>query len=781
MSKTTKPKSNVGKPVRRREELRRTLPKPSFDLKSLLLKPGVVGALAVGLAFASVVSLLVIWSRDQVKVDIGQIMTETKLVRRAFIEEDEARTAEEKADARDRAPEVYKLDFEHLDAQRSPLLNLPVLVAEQEDFQSISPEIIGTYLLDENTARKLALYARDGKPTPGWESMVNRLLDDVLPKYPIVQRSDWEAGLQRAEVPEVRDRDGALTASWHDAIKINDEVDELQRTVELSESLTPVMREAGFSSFDGLDKCVAAGFASITKARPTYVKDEAATAALAQKRAEAVAPIKITHDKGKVIYSRGDQLNNPQEHLLQLERTNYAQHVLSGEIWAQRIGIIGLIVIITVLLAGYITAFYKGITRNPMRLAAIGLLLTGMLAITVFAVGPVPKFIYMAAVGPTLLVAFITLLAYDQRIALFLSTVQCALVTLALEQSIGMFILLFAGCALVIGQLREVRHRSSLISAATTTTALIGLGAIMLGVLETPFVEGALNQILINAGLAAITTFSVGFLVLGMLPSIEKLFNITTGMTLAELRDPKQPLLRQLQQRAPGTYNHSLQVANIAEAAAEAIGADGLLVYVGALYHDIGKMNKPQYFIENQTEGESKHEKLSPAMSLLVIVGHVKDGVELAREYNLPKHMLHFIESHHGTTLVEYFYEAAKTQAQAEEKTTVQEIEYRYPGPKPRSKEAAILMLSDAVESATRTMAEPNPARIETLVRSLSQKRLTDGQFNQCELSFRQLGIIEDSIIKSVCAIYHSRIAYPSTQPAEEEEAQESTSKPATA
>ena len=416
-----------------------------------------------------------------------------------------------------------------------------------------------------------------------------------------------------------------------------------------------------------------------------------------------------------------------------------------------------------------------------MRLVAIGLLLSGMLAIPVFVVGPVPKFTFMVAVGPTLFVAFITLLAYDQRIALFLSTAQCALVTLALEQSIGMFILLFAGCGLVIGQLREVRHRSSLIRAASTTTAIIGLGAIMLGVFETPFVDGALPQILINAGLAAITTFSIGFLVLGILPSIEKLFNITTGMTLAELRDPKQPLLRQLQQRAPGTYNHSLQVANIAEAAAETIGADGLLVYVGALYHDIGKMNKPQYFIENQTEGESKHEKLSPAMSLLVIVGHVKDGVELAREYNLPKHMLHFIESHHGTTLVEYFYEAAKTQAEADEKATVQEIEYRYPGPKPRSKEAAILMLSDAVESATRTMAEPNPARIETLVRSLSQKRLADGQFDQCELSFRQLGMIEDSIIKSVCAIYHSRIAYPSTKQAEEEEAQRPTSKPATA
>jgi putative nucleotidyltransferase with HDIG domain len=256
----------------------------------------------------------------------------------------------------------------------------------------------------------------------------------------------------------------------------------------------------------------------------------------------------------------------------------------------------------------------------------------------------------------------------------------------------------------------------------------------------------------------------VAFLVLGILPSIEKLFDITTGMTLAELRDPKRPLLRQLQQRAPGTYNHSLQVATIAEAAADAVGADSLLVYVGALYHDVGKINKPEYFVENQSGGYNKHDKLSPAMSLLVIIGHVKNGVELGREYGLPRHIIHFIESHHGTTLVEYFYHAAKTRAeQSDDGPEVNEVEYRYPGPKPQTKEAAILMLSDCVESATRAMAEPTPSRIESLVRTLSQKRLEEGQFDQCDLTFRELAMIEDAIINRLLAIYHSRISYPST------------------
>ena len=257
--------------------------------------------------------------------------------------------------------------------------------------------------------------------------------------------------------------------------------------------------------------------------------------------------------------------------------------------------------------------------------------------------------------------------------------------------------------------------------------------------------------------------YGVSFVVLGLLPTIERLFDITTGMTLAELRDPRQPLLRQLQQKAPGTYNHSLQVANIAEAAADAIGADSLLLYVGAMYHDIGKMSKPEYFIENQTGGPSKHDKLSPAMSLLVIIGHVKDGIELAREYGIPRSLLHFIEAHHGTTLVEYFFHAAKTQVQeGDRKDSVEEVEFRYPGPKPQTKEAAILMLSDCVESASRAMGEPNPSRIESLVRELSRKRLADGQFDHCDLTFRELSLVEDAIINRVSAIHHGRISYPS-------------------
>jgi putative nucleotidyltransferase with HDIG domain len=206
----------------------------------------------------------------------------------------------------------------------------------------------------------------------------------------------------------------------------------------------------------------------------------------------------------------------------------------------------------------------------------------------------------------------------------------------------------------------------------------------------------------------------------------------------------------------------------MAEAAADTIGADGLFCRVGAMYHDIGKINKPMYFIENQGGGPNRHDKLTPAMSLLIIVGHVKDGIEMAREYALPPTLRHFIESHHGTTLVEYFFHAAKKQTEAESKPGPSEFEFRYPGPKPQTKEAAIMLLCDCIEGAARALPEPTPVRLEQVVNAMARKRLMDGQFDECNLTLSELHKIEQSIIKTLCAVYHGRIAYPSAKKPEQ-------------
>jgi cyclic-di-AMP phosphodiesterase PgpH len=241
-------------------------------------------------------------------------------------------------------------------------------------------------------------------------------------------------------------------------------------------------------------------------------------------------------------------------------------------------------------------------------------------------------------------------------------------------------------------------------------------------------------------------------------------------MTLLEMADASQPLLRRLAFEAPGTYAHSLQVANLAESAAESIQANSLLARVGAYYHDVGKMNKADYFIENQSGGENRHINLTPNVSYLIITGHVKDGVELAKAYNLPTQLTHFIQQHHGTTLVEYFYHQARTQQSQREPgaPAIADHEYRYPGPRPRSKEVAIVMIADAVESACRAMTEPTASRLETLIHEIALKRLLDGQFDECDLTIKELEIVERSMVKTLLGIYHGRIAYPTSDPGAE-------------
>ncbi|MCH2598731.1 MAG: HDIG domain-containing protein, partial [Pirellulales bacterium] len=265
-----------------------------------------------------------------------------------------------------------------------------------------------------------------------------------------------------------------------------------------------------------------------------------------------------------------------------------------------------------------------------------------------------------------------------------------------------------------------------------------------------------LTNLLQGAGWYGICVVLAGFFMTGLLPIIEWIFGVQTDISLLELGDPAHPLLQELKNRAPGTFTHSLNVGMLSEPAADAIGANGLLCRVGAYFHDIGKMFKPEYFAENQEE--NRHEQLLPSMSRLVIISHVKDGADLGRKHHLPQSFIDLIEQHHGTTIVEYFYHQAKT---SNSESDVEESDYRYPGPKPQSREAAVMMLADAVESASRTLDEPAPARVEHLVNELAMKRLLDGQFDECGLTLSELSTIQRSLVKSLLALLHKRVEYP--------------------
>ena len=764
MPNGTKTRSGSAKIARRREELRRTLPKQTFDIKALLQHPEFINAALVTLGFFIVLSVIMIWSRDHLKTEIGQVMTDTRLKRLDYRVPDLATTDQRREEAGKSAPHIYKLNSLYLDRLAASLNGLPIGVAGKTTLDEISPELKEEFGLSEAGLRALAPFAIEGETTQEWLRWVENLTRAQLPANPLISTDDF----QTYWVARRYDLKRMLRGKSGDPREIRRDTDAIELLPDAPQEIeTRIEQIVSASRFP--PEVIAYIVAKLMHdAQPTIYFDKEATDELATQAAQAEPTVYIEHHKGDVIYRRGETLAPEQYRELTVEATQFAAGASFGQRWLPSAAIVGLMAIVATFLVGYVVLFYPRITRNPMRLLAICSLVSVMLGLTALVGARAPGLVLLAAVAPTIFVSIVALLAYDQRIALFLSAIQSALATLALGQGVGMFILLFAGCGVAVAQLREMRHRGTIIQASSITAAILAGGAVLVGLLETPIVPGAWKQILLNGFWAGFGGFAVGFVILGILPTIERWFDITTGMTLAELRDPKQPLLKQLQQKAPGTYNHSLQVANIAEAASEAIGANGLLVYVGALYHDIGKMNKPDYFVENQTSGPSRHDKLSPAMSLLVIVGHVKDGIELAREYGLPRQIQHFIESHHGTTLVEYFYHAAKTQS---EDGNVQEIEFRYPGPKPRTREAAIIMLSDAVESATRSMADPNPSRIDGLVHKLSRKRLVDGQYDQCDLTFRELGLIEISMIKSLCAIYHGRISYPSQKDDEKKEA----------
>lgn len=245
-------------------------------------------------------------------------------------------------------------------------------------------------------------------------------------------------------------------------------------------------------------------------------------------------------------------------------------------------------------------------------------------------------------------------------------------------------------------------------------------------------------------------------LTIGLLPFFEAGFGVLSTLKLIELSSPNHPLLKKILTEAPGTYHHSVMVANLAEAACEAIGANGLLARVGCYYHDIGKTRRPQFFIENQMNIENPHNHISPETSKDIIIAHATDGAQMLKKHKLPKEIVDIAEQHHGTTLLKYFYYKAK-----EENDHIDEMDYRYPGPKPQTKEAAIISIADSVEAAVRSMTHPTPEQIKNLIDSIVQDRLKDGQLNECDITLKEIEVIKKTFSETLNGIFHSRIEYP--------------------
>ncbi|MEO1495815.1 MAG: HDIG domain-containing metalloprotein [Planctomycetota bacterium] len=493
---------------------------------------------------------------------------------------------------------------------------------------------------------------------------------------------------------------------------------------------------------------------------PTLKLNDSATRAQQDAREAEVEPVFRTFEEGETLAAAGEPLSEDDIELLEL---GYQQR-LSERSWSQRLlRATGAAWAYAALVAVCGVGLYRADREALLDLRSYGLLWLCTLA-TIACVVLAHGQAWRVELTPLVLLGMTLAIAYRHQSALVITGAVLGAAAIGVGMSLNDALVLLAPTACSVVLLDAVRHRSTLLIVGFAAAAVAIMATLSLGVLE----EQPLWPTLRLSLMAALWCLVAGALMTAALPVVERAFRVQTDLSLLELGDPTHPLLQELIRRAPGTYNHSITVASLAEAAAESIGARGLLVRVGAYFHDIGKMLKPGYFIENQGQNGNQHDTLVPAMSTLVIIAHVKDGADLARQNKLPECIVDFILQHHGTTLVEYFYRQAqqRTEADGEPGESVDETAFRYPGPKPQTKEAGVLMLSDAVESASRTLVEPTPARIENLVEQLTRKRLDDGQFDECGLTLQELQRVGASLIKSLTAVYHGRVKYPGQETA---------------
>jgi putative nucleotidyltransferase with HDIG domain len=353
-----------------------------------------------------------------------------------------------------------------------------------------------------------------------------------------------------------------------------------------------------------------------------------------------------------------------------------------------------------------------------------------------------------------ILVPFLSMLLailFDSRTGFYLTVIACFIVAGIRGNDYAVSLACLSGGVLAAYTVRDIKSRTQLFRSIAFSMLGYALAIIALG-LER---GDTINDMVLKLGFAGINSTISPVLTFGAILLIENLFGVATDLKLLEYDNLNHPLLRALADKAPGTYQHTLTIARLAESAANAIGANALLAKVGAYFHDIGKIAKAEYFVENQMQMANKHDRIKPEMSAKIIRNHVLDGIELAHEYNLPQRIVDFIPMHHGTTVIKYFLDKAR-----ETNPDVAEAEFRYPGPLPHSRETAIVMLADAVEATTRALPNPTSKAIEETIDRAIKKRFSEGQLDQCEVTLADLTKIKKAFMKNLIGMSHPRIQY---------------------
>lgn len=495
---------------------------------------------------------------------------------------------------------------------------------------------------------------------------------------------------------------------------------------------------------------------AIDAIRANMIYNQEATEQAIHQARESVQPVHKNVKAGEVIVRGGDRVSAEQISVLEqlgIQRTHSPILIL--------LGIIALVLISMWLVREYLKRYLKPVAESDRLQLLLALIVVLVVLLTRFLtaieVTDIPELNAMTGyLAPVAAGSMLIAILIDNRLAYF-STVIIAIFAGLLTESNQ---LAFVTAALVSGTVGVYRVTRLSQTGDLARAGLYIAGANVAAILAMILIAGNATVTVVLTGiiLGIIGGILSAVLTIGVLPYLESVFSITSMIRLLELSNPNHALLRRLLMEAPGTYHHSLMVGNLAEASADAIGANSLLVRVGAYYHDIGKIKRPEYFVENQRGLDEPHNKIAPALSALIIISHVKEGVELAREAHLPQVIVDFIASHHGTSITKYFY----NQAIAEEgEGMVNENSFRYEGPKPQTKEVALVMLADAVEAAVRSLPNPNLDNIRTMVYKIIREKLNDGQLEECDLTFKDLDVLARSFCTVLEGVYHKRIEYP--------------------
>ncbi len=488
---------------------------------------------------------------------------------------------------------------------------------------------------------------------------------------------------------------------------------------------------------------------------PNYFLDPEQTEQSRQEAIEAVQPVMIR--EGQIIVEEGAMINREV-----MEQLRLAGLLDEGFDAVPYIGL----ALLVILLTGYLYYFFQDV-NSRVRSANTNLLILVLIYLSTLLVLKLSSLMQgielpgIAYIVPVAVGSMLIKMLFNEQLAIassFLFGVCAGVffngeITGPMNASLAFYVLMSSLSGVFF--LGKRNHRSNILKAGLLVSLINIVSVAILLMLKNGQYSGI--ELSYHFLFAFVSGFLSSMLTLGLMPFFEAGFRIISTTRLIELSNPNHPLLRKILVETPGTYHHSVMVANLSEAACESIGANGLLARVGAYYHDIGKTKRPHFFIENQMNMENPHDKISPYLSKTIIVSHATDGAEMLRKHRLPKEIVDIAEQHHGTTLLKFFYYKASEQSDQQ----VSEAEFRYPGPRAQTKEAAVVGIADCIEAAVRSMTKPNPNTIESLVRKIITERLEDGQFDECDLSLRELDIVAKTILETLNGIFHSRIEYP--------------------